>query len=54
MTRWPARRAPGTLRYLLIRPVGRTRLLVAKLVALVAFVLFAIALGGWSPRYSPG
>ncbi len=32
----------GTLRYLLIRPVGRTRLLVAKLVALVAFVLFAI------------
>jgi ABC-2 type transport system permease protein len=34
----------GTLRYLLIRPVGRTRLLVAKLVALVAFVLFAIAM----------
>ena len=34
--------AGGTLRYLLIRPVGRTRLLVAKLVALVAFVLFAI------------
>jgi ABC-2 type transport system permease protein len=32
----------GTLRYLLIRPVGRTRLLVAKLVSLVAFVLFAI------------
>ena len=32
----------GTLRYLLIRPVGRTRLLVAKLVALVVFVLFAI------------
>jgi ABC-2 type transport system permease protein len=32
----------GTLRYLLVRPVGRTRLLVAKLVALVAFVLFAI------------
>ncbi|WIM99636.1 ABC transporter permease [Actinoplanes oblitus] len=32
----------GTLRYLLIRPVGRTRLLVAKLVALVTFVLFAI------------
>jgi hypothetical protein len=32
----------GTLRYLLIRPVGRTRLLVAKLVALIAFVLFAI------------
>jgi ABC-2 type transport system permease protein len=32
----------GTLRYLLIRPVGRTRLLVAKLAALVVFVLFAI------------
>jgi ABC-2 type transport system permease protein len=36
--------ATGTLRYLLIRPVGRTRLLVAKLVAMVAFVLFAIAM----------
>jgi ABC-2 type transport system permease protein len=36
--------AAGTLRYLLIRPVGRTRLLVAKLVALLVFVLFAIAL----------
>jgi ABC-2 type transport system permease protein len=34
--------AGGTLRYLLVRPVGRTRLLVAKLVALVVFVLFAI------------
>jgi ABC-2 type transport system permease protein len=33
----------GTLRYLLIRPVGRTKLLVAKLIALIAFVLFAIA-----------
>jgi ABC-2 type transport system permease protein len=32
----------GTLRYLLIRPVGRSRLLVAKLVALTAFVLTAI------------
>ena len=32
----------GTLRYLLIRPVGRTRLLVAKLIALIVFVLFAI------------
>src|ERR671919_660612 len=32
----------GTLRYLLVRPVGRTRLLGAKLVALVAFVVFAI------------
>ena len=44
MTRSPARRATGTLRYLLIRPVGRTRLLVAKLVAMIAFVLFAIAM----------
>lgn len=35
--------AAGTLRYLLIRPVGRTRLLVAKLISLVAFVLFAIS-----------
>jgi ABC-2 type transport system permease protein len=34
----------GTLRYLLIRPVGRTRLLVAKLVAQIAFVVFAIAM----------
>jgi ABC-2 type transport system permease protein len=34
----------GTLRYLLIRPVGRTRLLVAKLVSMIAFVLFAIAM----------
>jgi ABC-2 type transport system permease protein len=33
----------GTLRYLLARPVGRTRLLVAKLVSLMAFVLLAIA-----------
>jgi ABC-2 type transport system permease protein len=32
----------GTLRYLLVRPVGRTRLLVAKLVALTAFVLLAL------------
>jgi ABC-2 type transport system permease protein len=32
----------GTLRYLLIRPVGRSRLLVAKLVALTAFVLASI------------
>src|SRR5436190_11043905 len=36
--------AAGTLRYLVVRPVGRTRLLVAKLVALMAFVLLAIAL----------
>lgn len=32
----------GMLRYLLARPVGRTRLLVAKLVALVAFDLTAV------------
>ncbi|HEX8082249.1 MAG TPA: ABC transporter permease [Jatrophihabitans sp.] len=32
----------GTLRYLLIRPVGRTRLLVAKLVSVFAFVLVAV------------
>jgi ABC-2 type transport system permease protein len=32
----------GTLRYLLLRPVGRTRLLVAKLVALVCYVLAAV------------
>jgi len=32
----------GTLRYLLARPVGRTRLLVAKLVAVIAFTLLAI------------
>lgn len=34
--------AGGTLRYLLVRPVGRTRLLVAKLVTVVAFVMVAI------------
>jgi ABC-2 type transport system permease protein len=32
----------GTLRYLLVRPVGRTTLLVAKLVAVLAFVLVAV------------
>ena len=32
----------GTLRYLLVRPVGRTRLLVAKLVAVLAFVLVTV------------
>jgi ABC-2 type transport system permease protein len=32
----------GTLRYLLARPVGRTRLLGAKLVALIAFTLSAV------------
>jgi ABC-2 type transport system permease protein len=34
----------GTLRYLLARPVGRTRLLVAKLVALVVYTLAAVTL----------
>jgi ABC-2 type transport system permease protein len=32
----------GTLRYVLVRPVGRTRLLVAKLVAVMAFALLAL------------
>src|ERR1700710_1722862 len=32
----------GTLRYLLVRPVGRTRFLVAKLVAIFTFVLLAV------------
>jgi ABC-2 type transport system permease protein len=32
----------GTLRYLLARPVSRTRLLVAKLVSVVVFVLLAV------------
>ena len=32
----------GTLRYVLIRPVGRTQLLVAKLVSVMAFVLLAV------------
>jgi ABC-2 type transport system permease protein len=32
----------GTLRYVLTRPVGRTRLLVAKLISVVAFVLLAV------------
>ena len=36
--------ASGMLRYLLTRPVGRTRLLVAKLVALVAYMLTAVIL----------
>lgn len=34
--------ANGTLRYVLIRPVGRTRLLTAKLVALIVYVLLAV------------
>jgi ABC-2 type transport system permease protein len=33
----------GTLRYLLVRPVSRARLLVAKLVSVVAFVVVAVA-----------
>jgi ABC-2 type transport system permease protein len=32
----------GTLRYLLARPAGRTRLLVAKLVAVLAFVVVTV------------
>lgn len=32
----------GMLRYLLIRPVARTRLLIAKLVAVIAFTLLAV------------
>ncbi len=32
----------GTLRYLLVRPVGRTRLLVAKLVSVMVFLLVAV------------
>ena len=34
----------GTLRYLLIRPVGRTRLLVAKLVSVAAYTLLAVVI----------
>jgi ABC-2 type transport system permease protein len=34
----------GTLRYLLTRPVGRTRLLVAKLIAVFTFVVVAVLL----------
>jgi ABC-2 type transport system permease protein len=34
--------AGGTLRYLLVRPVGRTRLLVAKLVSVLAFTLLSV------------
>ena len=34
--------AAGTLRYLLVRPVGRTRLLVAKLISIGAFVLISV------------
>jgi ABC-2 type transport system permease protein len=34
--------AAGTLRYLLIRPVGRTRLLIAKLISVTVFVLMSV------------
>jgi len=34
----------GTLRYLLTRPVGRSRLLVAKLISVLVFVLVAVVL----------
>jgi ABC-2 type transport system permease protein len=34
----------GTLRYLLVRPVGRTKLLLAKMIALAVFVVAAIVL----------
>jgi ABC-2 type transport system permease protein len=34
--------AGGTLRYLLVRPVGRTRLLVAKLISVAAYVLSVV------------
>ena len=34
----------GTLRYLLVRPVGRTKLLVAKLVSVLAFTMTAVTL----------
>ena len=32
----------GTLRYLLVRPIGRVRLLLAKLISVAAFVLLAV------------
>src|SRR6266480_1506950 len=34
--------AGGTLRYLLVRPVGRTRLLVAKLASVIVYVLLVV------------
>jgi ABC-2 type transport system permease protein len=34
----------GTLRYLLIRPVGRTRLIVAKMIAVGAYTMLAVVL----------
>jgi ABC-2 type transport system permease protein len=32
----------GTLRYLLVRPVGRTRLLIAKLISVIVYVLVVV------------
>jgi ABC-2 type transport system permease protein len=32
----------GTLRYLLVRPVGRTRLLVAKMISVITYVLLVV------------
>jgi ABC-2 type transport system permease protein len=34
----------GTLRYLLVRPVGRTKLLVAKLIGVIVFIVLAVLL----------
>ncbi len=34
----------GTLRYLLVQPVGRTRLLIAKLITVVVFTMLAVVL----------
>ena len=34
----------GTLRYLLVRPVGRTRLLIAKMISVTTYVLLAVVL----------
>ena len=44
----------GTLRYVLTRPVGRTRLLVAKLVSVLAFVLLAVVVVAASGTSSAG
>jgi ABC-2 type transport system permease protein len=45
--------AGGTLRYLLVRPVGRTRLLAAKLIAVTAYVL-AVVLAVTFTAYATG
>ena len=44
----------GTLRYLLVRPVGRTHLLVAKLVTVVAFVILAVLVVARCPTSRAG